>query len=927
MDGFLSTSGNQIVDGAGQPVKISGVNWFGLESTRYAPDGLHARSYQSMMDQMAELGFNTIRLPYSDELFLNGLPTGIDFGLNPDLVGLTGLEILDEIVAYAGRIGLRIILDHHRNDAGDGASANGLWYNGEYGENQWIANWKALAARYADNPTVIGADLHNEPHADATWGGGGLNDWAAAAERAGNAIHQVNPNWLIFVEGVETYAGEASWWGGNLMGVENRPIVLAVAQKLVYSAHEYPNSIFPQPWFDDPSFPANLAARFDRMWGYIYKDGLAPVYLGEFGSRLADPKDEAWLTSLKAYLSGDIPQGSEGIGWTWWSWNPNSGDTGGILTDDWSGVELRKMGEIGPLLWPGEFPGVHVGTAGADGLIGSFRHDLMWGHDGADTLRGGGGNDTIDGGSGADVMHGGAGDDVYRVDNGEDAVVEGSGDGFDTVLSVANFALAAGSSIERLQAAEAAGLAALILIGNDEANAITGNAGGNTLEGRGGLDYLRGLAGNDTLDGGGGADTLEGGSGDDVFMVDHKEDRVFETADGGHDTVRAAVSFALAADSHVEELRASSGAFAIALTGNALGNLVTGTSGGDTLDGAGGADTLVGGTGDDFYLVDDAFDFIVEEAGGGTETVFASTSFALAGNLEILKAVAGEPGLNLIGNALANEIVGNVGANGIYGVDGDDRLYGDGGNDGLYGGGGRDLLFGGIGDDLLEGGADEDSLYADVGDDRLSGGEGNDVLFGGAGNDAILGDAAVDTLYGDEGNDALYGGSGNDLIYGGVGLNRLYGGDGNDKVFGGAHADTIYGDVGNDSLKGDAGNDHLYGGLGNDSLSGSYGRDGFVFNTRPHSRSNVDRISDFKVVDDTIKLARSVFTKVGPKGYLKADAFWTGSSAHDASDRVIYNKAAGTLSYDPDGTGGAALIRYAIVKKYLPLTHMDFLIV
>ena len=170
--GFFHTRGNQIVDASGNGVKIAGVNWFGMESDRYAPHGLHARNYKDMMDQMEDLGFNTIRLPFSDQLFDSGsTPNGIDFGKNPDLAGLNGLQIMDKIVAYAGQIGLKIILDHHRSGAGAGANGNGLWYDGAYTEQEWIADWTMLAARYAGNPTVIGADLHNEPHGPATWGG------------------------------------------------------------------------------------------------------------------------------------------------------------------------------------------------------------------------------------------------------------------------------------------------------------------------------------------------------------------------------------------------------------------------------------------------------------------------------------------------------------------------------------------------------------------------------------------------------------------------------------------------------------------------------------------------------------------------------------------------------------------------------------
>jgi chitinase len=361
--GFLSTEGNQIVDAAGNAVRITGVNWFGMESDTYTPHGLWTRNWSDMMEQMADTGFNTIRLPFSLESLQPGkVPNGINFGLNPDLAGLSALQILDRIVDKAGELGMRIILDSHRSAAGPGPNPNGLWVDGGYTEQQWIDGWKMLAARYAGDPTVIGADLANEPH-NAVWGGGGATDWAAAAERAGNAIHSVNDDWLIFVEGVETYAGANTWWGGNLMGVAFDQVVLNTPNKVVYSPHEYGNSIYEQPWFQGADFPNNLPARFERFWGYIYEQDIAPIFLGEFGSKLQDPKDLLFLDKLLAYLDGDfdangtidIAADEQGMSWTWWSWNPNSGDTGGILSDDWTTVIDAKVALLqGQLsdLWP-----------------------------------------------------------------------------------------------------------------------------------------------------------------------------------------------------------------------------------------------------------------------------------------------------------------------------------------------------------------------------------------------------------------------------------------------------------------------------------------------------------------------------------------------------------------------------------------------
>src|SRR5262249_9564398 len=153
---------------------------------------------------------------------------------------------------------------------GNGTSENGLWYDATHTDAQWVADWVTLAQRYANNPTVIGADLHNEPY-NGTWGGGGANDWEAAAVRAGNAIESVNPNWLIFVEGVATYQGQSYWWGGNLMGVRDLQVQLNVPNRVVYSAHDYGDSVHDQPWFHDPSYPANLDGKFNQMWGFIYQ--------------------------------------------------------------------------------------------------------------------------------------------------------------------------------------------------------------------------------------------------------------------------------------------------------------------------------------------------------------------------------------------------------------------------------------------------------------------------------------------------------------------------------------------------------------------------------------------------------------------------------------------------------------------------------
>ncbi|MFZ2726038.1 MAG: cadherin domain-containing protein [Methylococcaceae bacterium] len=175
-------------------------------------------------------------------------------------------------------------------------------------------------------------------------------------------------------------------------------------------------------------------------------------------------------------------------------------------------------------------------------------------------------------------------------------------------------------------------------------------------------------------------------------------------------------------------------------------------------------------------------------------------------------------------------------------------------------------------------------------------------------NDLIRGGDAADRLYGGDLNDSLYGGNGDD---------RLYGEDNNDQ---------LYGQNGNDRLYGGDGNDTLWGGTGIDTLSGGAGSDVFVLNSTASS-SNIDKISDFSVVDDTIYLENALFTSLTTTGTLAASAFNIGASAADSSDRIFYNNNTGALYYDDDGSGAHAAVKIATLGVALSLSNADFVVI
>jgi Ca2+-binding RTX toxin-like protein len=176
----------------------------------------------------------------------------------------------------------------------------------------------------------------------------------------------------------------------------------------------------------------------------------------------------------------------------------------------------------------------------------------------------------------------------------------------------------------------------------------------------------------------------------------------------GASTVRtAASSYTLA--SHEDDL-VYTGSGSINGKGNAGDNVLKGGNGNDLLNGKGGADTLHGGAGNDLYVVDNAGDRVVELSHGGRDTVNASVSFKLSGNVENLTLTGTAP-ISGTGQDLDNKIVGNAAAN---------ILNGGGGNDVLIGGLGRDVLTGGAGADIFTLKSLADSGVGSAGRDQIT---------------------------------------------------------------------------------------------------------------------------------------------------------------------------------------------------------------
>jgi endoglucanase len=381
--GFWHTSGNQILDASGNPVRIAGVNWYGFETPDEVVHGLWAQDYHTIINDIQSLGYNTIRIPFSNQMVETPVvPQNLTFfnnngPVNTDLKGLNSLQILDKIIAYAGQVGLKVILDDHRSEAGESAEQNGLWYTSAFPSSAWVNDWSTLAKRYAGNPTVVGFDLRNEPHTPAgdtyaqgaTWGTGDPNtDVRLAYEQAGNAILAADPGALIFCEGIGEHptssgAISSTWWGGDLALAGQFPVTLSSPGHVVYSAHDYGPNLFQQTWFNSSTTSASLDAVWNGNWGYLYAQNIAPLWVGEFGTdntasdvQSSTPGSQGqWFSSLVSFISSN-----KWMGWTYWALNGE--DPFNLLDSSYAGAPASalKQSLLAGMQFP--LPGASTGS-------------------------------------------------------------------------------------------------------------------------------------------------------------------------------------------------------------------------------------------------------------------------------------------------------------------------------------------------------------------------------------------------------------------------------------------------------------------------------------------------------------------------------------------------------------------------------------
>jgi endoglucanase len=323
--GELSTKGNQIIDRQGRPVRLACIGWNQIYETP---------SLERQTALIAEHGFNCIRHAWANA--------------TKDME----IAMVDRMAAAAEKVGLRLVIDNHTNEAGHGErdnwgaqQKNGLWYDlgggsdgtdgggnpGTVTDARFLADWESVARHFVGNPTIIGYDIRNEP-ADwpgmSVWGGGSNRDIASMYKRVGDAIQAIDPTKLIIIEPPTS----------NVVGPRKYPPTLVVPHKLVYSVHEYPGEISGQKISSGPA----LIRRMNEAWGWVYNEKIAPIFVGEMGASMTSEQAKAWAATIVPYLNGigsdalRVPSGGQAVSTDWWDWGYLPGQSpDGTLQADW----------------------------------------------------------------------------------------------------------------------------------------------------------------------------------------------------------------------------------------------------------------------------------------------------------------------------------------------------------------------------------------------------------------------------------------------------------------------------------------------------------------------------------------------------------------------------------------------------------------
>lgn len=303
--GFVHTDGEQLVDGAGRPLLLRGINlgnWFEVEGYMFHFDGgpqspreiedltkellgpARAEQFWQQwranyitepdLDRIAAMGFNSVRVPLHWKFFQS------DDG--------EGFRLLDQLMAWAHKDGIYVILDMHCAPGGQtGANIDDSWgypwlYSSPEAQASLVATWTRIARRYRNEPALLGYDMLNEP----------IPNWPSLEKlnpelepvyrKIATGIRSVDRNHVLI-------AGGAQWdTNFRVFGPPFDP-------NLMYTLHKY--------WT-----PTTDVSVIQPYLDFRAKNHV-PIWVGETGENT-----DAWVASFRRTLDAND------VGWAYWTY-------------------------------------------------------------------------------------------------------------------------------------------------------------------------------------------------------------------------------------------------------------------------------------------------------------------------------------------------------------------------------------------------------------------------------------------------------------------------------------------------------------------------------------------------------------------------------------------------------------------------------
>jgi len=328
---FLAISSSTVVDGAGKPIALQGVNlggWMNYEGfilghpatetairtalRRALGPERYGRFSERLLESfygdadaayLASLGFTCVRIPVNYRHFEDD---NCPFALKPE-----GFRHLDRVIAANARQGIYSIIDLHaaqgwqnRGWHSDNLLCETLTWDHPHFQDRIVWLWRELATHYRDEPWVAGYNLLNEPE-DLS-----RKRIGPFYRRLMDAIREIDLNHVFFLDGND--------WARDFAELGT------MDPRAVYCTHQYPEigeagpGVYPGVRGGVCWDRTAVERQFLDMTSWI-RSRHAPILVGEFGP-VDEGDPDAYATRVQLVRDQVDIYAAHGAGWTYWTY-------------------------------------------------------------------------------------------------------------------------------------------------------------------------------------------------------------------------------------------------------------------------------------------------------------------------------------------------------------------------------------------------------------------------------------------------------------------------------------------------------------------------------------------------------------------------------------------------------------------------------